>query len=185
MPKCTIEKFNPNVDGEALATQFAFCKALTEPTTNGFEWPTVLMSAADLEEFREGLRQLAAKEEYDLDDLRERGFVPQQYWWIKDEQGVPIGVAKIRYVLTPVMLRHGGHVGFGLAEGSRGQGYGTAGLALVIEECRRNGLTDILFTINPNNIASRRIVEKNGGQLWDIIHREKNGDCARYWVHAM
>ena len=76
MPKCTIEKFNPNADAEALAAQFAFCKALTEPTTNGFDWPTVLMEATNLEEFREGLRQLAAKDEYNLDDLRERGFVP-------------------------------------------------------------------------------------------------------------
>lgn len=184
MPKCSIEKFDPNANPEDLAAQFAFCMALTEPSTNGFWWPIILMDAKDSDQFQDGLRQLAAKEDYNLDDLRERGHVPQQYWWVRNETGAYIGIVKIRYVLTPVMLYHGGHIGLGIAEGHRGRGYGTAALALAVEECRRNGLTDILLTINPDNFASRRIAEKNGGQLWDIIHRGGDGDAVRYWIHA-
>ena len=183
MPKCIIEKLNTEANEQDLQAQFDFCKMLTEPSTNGFGWPVPLMEAQDLKEFRLRLGAFAAKENYNLEALREHGYVPQQYWWVKNEQNAVIGLAKLRYILTPAMLRRGGHIGYGLAEAYRGQGYGTAALALLLGECRKHGLHDVLLTADPDNFASRRVIEKNGGQLWDIVHREE-GDAARYWIHV-
>lgn len=182
MSKCTIRKFTMPMDEAELERQMAFFGKLTELDTNGFGWPQSLATAKTADGYRTAMKRILAKEDYDLDDLRERGYVPQQYWWILNENGEYIGIAKLRYVLTPEMLRRGGHIGYGLAEEYRGKGYGTAGLKLLLEECKRNGLKDVLLTAFPNNFASRRIIEKNGGQLWDIIERDDGTKSVRYWI---
>lgn len=181
MPKCTIERLATDNSPDHLQTIFTFCHTITEPNTNGFGWPSELQNVQNLDQLQTNLHALASKSNYDLENLQ-HGYIPQQYWWVKNAQGTIIGIAKLRYVLTPPMLQHGGHIGFGLTEPYRGQGYGTAAFALLLQECHRNGLDDALVTINPNNFASRRMVEKNGGQLWDIIFRDGQ-DIARYWIH--
>lgn len=98
--------------------------------------------------------------------------------------GKYVGIAKIRYLLTPFTLTTGGHIGYGLVEAHRGRGYGTVALGLLIGECRKNGLLDVLITANPNNFPSRRVVEKNGGRFWDIIERSDGTKAVRYWIDA-
>ena len=43
------------------------------------------------------------------------------------------------------------------------RGYGTQALALILDEARDVGLAQVEITCDPDNHASRRVIEKNGG----------------------
>ena len=59
----------------------------------------------------------------------------------------------------------------------RGHGYGKALLRLMLEEARRMGITEeILVTVYPENIPSRRVAEANGGEL-----RRETEERVYYW----
>ncbi|MDL2319455.1 GNAT family N-acetyltransferase [Eubacteriales bacterium OttesenSCG-928-A19] len=108
-------------------------------------------------------------------DLPE-GFVPQtSYWFYVD--GIPVGRAKLRHSLTDELLRHGGHIGYGIARAYRGRGYATELLRLILDEAKGLGLDRVLLTIDEHNLASRRVAEKCGGVLENTL----DGRC-RYWI---
>ncbi len=58
-----------------------------------------------------------------------------------------------------------GHIGFGVVPWKRRRGIGTAALALMLVEARTRGLPFVELTTTPDNTASRRIIEVNGGVL--------------------
>ena len=43
------------------------------------------------------------------------------------------------------------------------QGYATQALALLLPFCREQGLRRVLITCDDDNLASRRVIEANGG----------------------
>ena len=51
------------------------------------------------------------------------------------------------------------------AKSYRNMGYGTIMLALALDQCKKLGMTSICINCNDKNIASKRIIEKNGGKL--------------------
>jgi RimJ/RimL family protein N-acetyltransferase len=54
-------------------------------------------------------------------------------------------------------------IGYGLVDQEWGNGYGTEAVAGLIEICRRNrGVSTIVADTDLDNIASRRVLEKNG-----------------------
>jgi predicted acetyltransferase len=54
-----------------------------------------------------------------------------------------------------------------LFPGNRGKGYGTAALRLLLPESRALGLPFVEITTDPDNIASRRVIEAAGGALYE------------------
>jgi predicted acetyltransferase len=64
--------------------------------------------------------------------------------------------------LPPTCL---GHVGYSVVPWKRGRGYATAALALLLPEIRREGLPYVDLTTDATNVASRRVIEANGGTL--------------------
>ncbi len=58
-----------------------------------------------------------------------------------------------------------------------GRGYGKALLGLMIQEARRMGITEeLLVTVHPDNTASRKVAEANGGEL-----RRETAEHMYYW----
>jgi RimJ/RimL family protein N-acetyltransferase len=54
-------------------------------------------------------------------------------------------------------------IGYGLVDQEWGKGYGTEAVAGLIEVCRRHGdVGVILADTDPDNVASQRVLEKNG-----------------------
>lgn len=97
------------------------------------------------------------------------------YWLMAD--GVPVGQGNLRHRLTDALREGGGHIGYAVASDQRGKGYGKELLRLLLEEARRMGITEeILVTVNPDNLPSRRVAEANGGEL----RRETEEHCY-YW----
>jgi predicted acetyltransferase len=70
--------------------------------------------------------------------------------------------------LPPTCL---GHIGYAVVPWRRGEGLATFALGAILPEARAVGLTAVDLTANPENIASVRVIEKNGGQL--VTHRDK------------
>ncbi len=58
-----------------------------------------------------------------------------------------------------------GHVGYTILPAFAGHGYATAALAAMLGVAHEAGLPEITITCDATNLASRRIIEKNGGRL--------------------
>lgn len=56
-----------------------------------------------------------------------------------------------------------GHIGYSVVPWKRGCGYATQALRLILDEARSEGLRYVRLTTEPQNLASRRVIEKNGG----------------------
>src|SRR5262249_5427458 len=83
----------------------------------------------------------------------------------------------IRHRLTPWLLERGGHIGYDVRPSARNNGYATSMLGDSLPIARRLSIADVLVTCDVDNSASRRVIEKNGGQLED----ERCG-MLRFWV---
>lgn len=102
--------------------------------------------------------------------------VPQtMYWLIIDEK--PVGIGKLRSRLTDALLRVGGHIGYAILPSQRGKGYGKIMLAELLKEAKKKEIEDVLLTCNEDNIASRKVIETNGGKLENIEEYK-----CRYWI---
>jgi predicted acetyltransferase len=108
------------------------------------------------------------------------GRVPESVLWMID-RGAYIGRVSIRHELNEQLLRIGGHIGYEVRPGMRRRGHGTRALRLALDEARKLGLCRVLLTCDPENIASRKIIERNGGRLEDAV--PKGGEhMRRYWI---
>ena len=58
-----------------------------------------------------------------------------------------------------------GHIGYAVVPWKQGKGYATNGLRLLLPEARSVGLPYVEITTDPDNIASQRVIEANGGEL--------------------
>ena len=65
---------------------------------------------------------------------------------------------------TPALPSHClGHIGYAVVPWKQRLGYATAALRLILPEARAVGLPYVEITTDPDNIASQRVVEANGG----------------------
>jgi predicted acetyltransferase len=61
-----------------------------------------------------------------------------------------------------------GHIGYSVVPWKRGRGYATRALALMLPDAAREGLRYVEITTTPDNSASQRVIEANGG----VLHEE-------------
>ena len=102
--------------------------------------------------------------------------VPASTYWLMAD-GIPVGKGNLRHRLTEALAEAGGHIGYAVDSTQRGKGYGKALLRLLLEEAGRIDVAgDILVTIRPDNIASRRVAEACGGKL-----RRETAERTYYW----
>jgi predicted acetyltransferase len=58
-----------------------------------------------------------------------------------------------------------GHIGYGVVPWKQRRGYATLALRELLPEAKAVGLRYVEITTDPDNVASRRVVEANGGVL--------------------
>jgi predicted acetyltransferase len=130
---------------------------------------------ADPAEFARYLRELA-DEARDGSPRPGDGRVPQTtLWWVSGNEY--LGRISIRHRLTAGLREIGGHIGYDIRPSARQRGYATAMLAAALPVARSLGIDRALLTCAEGNLASRKVIEANGGVLED-----RNGDKVRYWV---
>lgn len=59
-----------------------------------------------------------------------------------------------------------GHVGYSVVPWKRGSGYATAALGLLLNVATKQRLTRLVILCDEDNDASRRVIERNGGQFF-------------------
>ena len=107
---------------------------------------------------------------------RADGFVCQTSWWWTDGEEY-LGRISLRHELTPSLLEWGGHIGYDVRRSRRRQGHATRMLAAVLPEAARLGIDRALLTCDADNVASRCVIEANGG-----VCEDRRGAKLRYWV---
>lgn len=112
------------------------------------------------------------------------GIVPSDTFWLVDAKNRFLGMSRLRRRLTRALRIEGGHIGYTIRPSERRKGYGTKLCALTIEEVRKTRrFKRLLITCDTNNIASARIIEKNGGVLENHVTSPRTGrQVSRYWV---
>jgi predicted acetyltransferase len=107
---------------------------------------------------------------------RPTGWVTATLLWMVDDDEV-VGRISLRHALTPWLLEVGGHVGYAVRPSARRRGHATRGLGLVLPVAAARGIDQVLVTCDDTNVASRRVIEANGGVLED----NRNGKL-RFWI---
>ena len=103
------------------------------------------------------------------------GYVPETFFFLWKDDTI-IGQFRIRHYLCESLRSGAGHIGYFIAGPFRGNGYGTEGLRLTLEEARNIVPEEEIFLrVNRDNPASLKVMLKNGGR---IVAR----DDSRYYV---
>jgi tagatose 1,6-diphosphate aldolase len=83
--------------------------------------------------------------------------------------GVRVGRIHLRITDDAQIIGAVGHCGYAVDELYRRNGYATRAIRRIVEMARRFDVMPLWILIEPENIASRRTVERAGFQLVDII----------------
>jgi predicted acetyltransferase len=111
------------------------------------------------------------------------GRVPQSTFWLVRDGNRIIACSRLRYSLNMFLEQVGGHIGYEVRPSERQRGYGTQILRLTLDKARELGLKRVLVTADTPNIASWRIIEKNGGVLYSEALSQNTGELLRkYWI---
>ena len=104
------------------------------------------------------------------------GYVPQTvFWWVAGD--AYLGRLSIRHRLTAHLLHEGGNLGFEVRPSARGRGHATAMLAAALPLAAALGVDPARLDCEAGNVASRRVIEKNGG----VLDEERDG-ALFFWV---
>ena len=111
------------------------------------------------------------------------GELPYEDFWLMDGEEW-IGKLTLRTTMNAKYLHASGHIGYEIRPSRRRQGYGTALLRMGLEKARERGLDRVLLTCDETNLASRKVIENNGGQLENAV--QVDGQTVlkmRYWIN--
>ena len=112
------------------------------------------------------------------------GFVPHSTFWLVRGEEI-VGVSNLRHRLNDKLLVEGGHIGYGVRPGARGQGLGREILRLTLAEAARRGIARVLLTCSKDNPASSAVIAANGGQLESEAWVEARGKIVqRWWIEV-
>jgi predicted acetyltransferase len=90
--------------------------------------------------------------------------LPDYHHWIWD--GEFCGTIGFRWQPgTEALPPHCGHIGYAVVPWKRRLGYATRALRELLPETRAHGLRYVEITTAPDNTASRKVIEANGGVL--------------------
>ena len=147
------------INWEDAAAQWEYTTTLPEDE-NGLTNP---YHGVSFEEYTENV--LPALISYEHPVNMPDWFVPESYYYLWDGDRL-VGEFRIRHHLTAALRSGAGHIGYSIRKDARGKGYGTEGLKLTVEIAERIvPEEEIYLRVNKDNIASRKVMLKNGAYL--------------------
>lgn len=111
-------------------------------------------------------------------------YVPCSHFWLMNAEQSILGAIRVRHSLdNDFLAREGGHIGYDMAPSFRGRGYGKTMLKLVLPKAKALGVERALVIADEDNLASRKVIEANGGKLEGIVKGKiYPNPLARYWI---
>lgn len=111
----------------------------------------------------------------------EKGFVPSSLYFAINETGGIYGAVHIRHILNEALLKHGGHIGYGVRPSERKKGIATQMLSMALPIAKDLGIDRVLVTCDKTNTASAKTIINNGGILENEV-LEGERITQRYWI---
>jgi len=110
------------------------------------------------------------------------GWVPQTTFWITKD-GTAVGILRMRHHLNDALKIRGGHIGYYITPSARQQGIATEALRLALLEIEKLNVSSVMLTTSPENIASIKVIEQNGGTLTTQASDPDDGSTInQYWI---
>lgn len=105
------------------------------------------------------------------------------YLAINDNNEI-VGAIGIRWKQVPTLMAFGGFIGYSIRPTQRGKGYGSEMLKLALYKFKNTDIDNILITCKDFNLASKKVIEKNGGIFENTYTHKYNGyTYLRYWIN--
>lgn len=102
-------------------------------------------------------------------------------FYFKDDTTI-IGVAHVRHSLNDALKLYGGHIGYGVAPGLRGNGFATEILKDALQFLKSLNETRALITCDEDNYASVNVILNNGGIEAEPHKRDDGNLTRRFWI---
>ena len=149
----------------------------------------------DVMKFREELLKetnkisggVALEQAINYDDWLNHKYVPHygkvdELVYLAYEGNILVGISDIRLTTNDFVLTYAGQIGYSVMPTQRGKGFATQILKLTLQEARKHNFDRVLVTCNEPNIASSKVIERNGGVLESIIPHPGFPDVKRYYI---
>ena len=130
------------------------------PSENHFQNPVHHMSYNQYKEW------LIEQDNWSKEIGLPKGYAGQTSFWMYVE-GRPVAFGKIRHSLNENSRKVGGNIGYAVDPLERGKGYATLFLSELIHLANMMGIEEILLSVEKYNYASKRVIEKNGGYVFN------------------
>ncbi|MCR4998283.1 MAG: GNAT family N-acetyltransferase, partial [Lachnospiraceae bacterium] len=141
---------------EDLETEYEFFSELLEDE-NGFTYSHV---GASYEEFCDDIVPTLMDHSRGI-NLPEN-FVPCTEYLLWDDNRI-VGLFRMRHVLNDFLRQYHGHIGYMIRKSERGKGYGSRGLALLLDMWRHRISEDAFYlSVHRDNPASLQVQKKCG-----------------------
>lgn len=85
------------------------------------------------------------------------------------DTGIRAGLCDLRLGMNEE-LYYAGNIGYRIFPGERGHGYAYEACRILFDIARSRGMTELIITCSPDNIPSRRTLEKLGGTLLETAN---------------
>ncbi|MFW6030430.1 MAG: GNAT family N-acetyltransferase [Halanaerobiales bacterium] len=109
--------------------------------------------------------------------------VPSTLYIFKEENNKILGAISIRHYLTEELKKYGGHIGYGIRPSERNKGYATIMLKLALEKAKELNIGKVMIHCDDDNLASSKIIIKNGGQIeFNGYYKKLNRKIRRYSI---
>lgn len=95
--------------------------------------------------------------------------VPAYSYGMYAPGGEYMGRIRLRVGWSEAVIRYAGHVGYAVEPAHRGHRYAERACRLIMPLAKRHGMTSLWITCQPDNIASRRTVERLGAECVEVI----------------
>jgi len=96
--------------------------------------------------------------------------VSETYFAVNEENEI-VGIINFRHDITP-FYSNSGHIGYSVRPTQRGKGYATEMLKAVLDKAREVGLREVKLVCKQSNIASAKVIMKNGGKSVRVFEED-------------
>jgi len=125
-----------------------------------------------------------------LDDLEKNkceenlpeSYSPHTLYLAIDNNNI-VGAIGIRWKYVPVLMTFGGLIGYSIRPTQRRKGYASEMLKLALDKLKNTNIENVLITCKDFNIASKKVIERNGGMFENTYSNVEDGyTYLRYWI---
>ncbi len=110
-------------------------------------------------------------------------YSPQTLYLAINDNNEIVGAIGIRWKQVPILMSYGGLIGYSIRPTQRGKGYASEMLKMALDKFKNTNIENILITCKDFNLASKKVIEKNGGVYENTYNNSDDGfKYLRYWI---